>query len=260
MFKRKILSMVLLVGLLMGQSVPHVRAAICDQAQFVSDLTVPDGSTFTPGTAFTKTWRLKNIGTCTWSTAYKVVWAGGHQIGAPASMNMPVNVAPGQMVDISVRMTAPTASGSYQGLWKVSNVAGVQFGLGDPATNPFWVNIVVIENQAVVYDFVANAPYAQWKSGAGALPFPVAGGDDRGYAYQIVNPHLEDDSLDASPGLMTAPQNRLNGYIQATYPEIEVQRGDQLQTLVNCEFTATSCYVTFRIDYRLANGTQGTLW
>ena len=260
MFKRKILSMVLLVGLLFGQSVPSARAAICDQAQFVSDLTVPDGSTFTPGTAFTKTWRLKNIGTCTWSTAYKVVWTGGHQMGAPASVNMPVNVAPGQMVDISVRMTAPTASGAYQGLWKLSNVAGVQFGLGDPATNPFWVNIVVIENRAVVYDFVANAPYAQWKSGAGALPFPVAGGDDRGYAYQIANPHLEDDSLDASPGLMTAPQNRLNGYIQATYPEIEIQRGDQLQTLVNCEFAATSCYVTFRIDYRLASGTQGTLW
>jgi photosystem II stability/assembly factor-like uncharacterized protein len=260
MFKRKILSMVLLVGLLFGQSVPRVRAAICDQAQFVSDLTAPDGSTFTPGTAFTKTWRLKNIGTCTWSTAYKVVWMGGHQFGAQASVNMPVNVAPGQMVDISVRMTAPTAAGSYQGLWKLSNVAGIQFGIGDSAMNPFWVNIFVIDNKAVVYDFVTNAPYAQWKSGAGSLLFPVAGGDDRGYAYTIANPHLEDDSLDASPGLITAPQNRLNGYIQATYPEIEIQRGDQIQTLVNCEFAATSCYATFRIDYRLANGSQGTLW
>ncbi|HEU0297166.1 MAG TPA: NBR1-Ig-like domain-containing protein [Anaerolineales bacterium] len=260
MFKRKILSMVLLAGLLFGQSVPRVGAAVCDQAQFVSDLTVPDGSTFTPGTAFTKTWRLKNIGTCTWTTSYKIAWAGGDQLGAPALVNMPVNVAPGQMVDISVKMTAPTAAGSYQGLWKIKNVAGVQFGIGDSAANPFWVKIAVIDNRAVVYDFVANAPYAQWKSGAGGLPFPVAGGDDRGYAYQIANPHLEDDSLDASAGLMTAPQNKLNGYIQATYPEIEIQKGDQLQTLVNCEFAATSCYVTFRVDYRLASGAQVTLW
>ena len=260
MFKRKILSMVLLVGLLFGQPVPRVRAAICDQAQFVSDLTVPDGSTFTPGAAFTKTWRLKNIGTCTWTTSYKVVWAGGDQLSAPAAVNLPVNVAPGQMVDISVKMTSPTASGHFRGLWKISNLSSVQFGIGNSAADPFWVDINIVENRAVIYDFVANAPYAQWKSGAGALPFPVAGGDDRGYAQQISNPHLEDDSVDASPGLMTVPQNKLNGYIQATYPEIDIQKGDQLQTLVNCEFGSTGCYVTFRVDYRLANGTQGTLW
>jgi len=260
MFKRKLLSMVLLTGLLFGQSVPRAQAAICDQVQFVSDLTAPDGTTFAPDAAFTKTWRLKNIGTCTWSTTYALVWVGGDAIGAPGSVKLPVSVAPGKMLDISVKLTAPTASGNYKGLWKLSNAAGTQFGLGDSANDPFWVSISVVQTSAVIYDFVANAPYAQWKSGAGTLPFPVTGGDDRGYAYQVTNPHLEDDSLDAAPGLMTVPQNKLNGYIQATYPEFQVQKGDQIQTLVNCEFAATSCYVTFRIDYRLSNGTQGTLW
>lgn len=260
MFKRKFLSMVLLVGLLFGQSVPRARAAICDQAQFVSDLTVPDGSTFTPGAAFTKTWRLKNIGTCTWTTAYKVVFAGGDQMGATTSVKMPVSVAPGAMVDVSVPLTAPSTGGHFKSLWKISNAANAQFGIGASASDPFWVDINVVDNKAVIYDFVANAPYAKWWSGAGALPFPVAGGDDRGYAYTVSNPHLEDDSVDASPGLVTAPQNKYNGYIQATYPDIEIQSGDQLQTLVNCEFAATSCYVTFRIDYRLPSGVQRTLW
>ena len=41
--------------------------ATCDLAQFVRDVTVPDGTTFLPGATFTKTWRLKNAGTCTWS-------------------------------------------------------------------------------------------------------------------------------------------------------------------------------------------------
>jgi photosystem II stability/assembly factor-like uncharacterized protein len=261
MFWKKIPGMVLLVGMLVTQTIPRALAATqCDSAQFVSDLTVPDGAVFAPGTTFIKTWRLRNIGTCTWTTSYKIVWGGGDQIGAPASVKMPVNVAPGQMVDISVNMITPFAAGHFKGLWKISNAAGVQFGIGLSAIDPFWVDINVIENKAVVYDFVANAPYAQWKSGAGALPFPVTGGDDRGYAFQINNPHLEDDSLDASPGLMTVPQNKLNGYIQATYPEIQIQQGDQLQTLVNCEFAATSCYVTFRVDYLLSNGLQKTLW
>ena len=56
MFQRKILSLVLLVGMLFGQPVPRVQAAICDHVQFVSDITAPDGTTFAPGTAFTKTW------------------------------------------------------------------------------------------------------------------------------------------------------------------------------------------------------------
>lgn len=260
MFKRKVIGMVLIAGMLFGQPVPHVQAAICDQAQFVSDLTAPDGTTFAPGTAFTKTWRLKNIGTCTWTTAYHLVWAGGDAIGGPSSLLLPVSVTPGKMLDISVKLVAPATSGDYKGLWKLSNASNVQFGIGDSGADPFWVNISVLQTSAVIYDFVANAPYAQWKSGAGTLPFGVTGGDDRGYAYQVNNPHLEDDSIDASPGLMTVPQNKLDGYIQATYPEFQVQKGDQIQTLVNCEFAATSCYATFRIDYRLSTGIQGTLW
>ena len=141
MFKRKILSMVLLAGMLFGQPVPRVQAAICDHVQFVSDLTAPDGTTFAPGATFTKTWRLKNIGTCTWTTAYHLVWVGGDAIGAPGSLLLPANVAPGKTLDISVKLTAPGTAGNYKGLWKLSNASGAQFGIGNSASDPFWVNI-----------------------------------------------------------------------------------------------------------------------
>jgi hypothetical protein len=225
----------------------------------VADLTAPDGSSFASGAAFTKTWRLMNIGTCTWTTAYNLVWAGGDAIGAPSSVKLPVDVPPGQMVDISVNLTAPTTSGHYKALFKISNASGAQFGIGDSASDPFWVDINVVSVNAVIYDFVANASYAQWRSGAGLLPFPGTSGDGRGFAYQVDQPHLEDDSLDSSPGLLVVPQNKFNGYIQAAYPEFQIQQGDHLQTLVNCEFGATRCYVTFRIDYILPNGVQRTL-
>ena len=54
--------------------VPTAGAA-CDRAQFISDVSVPDGTMFAPNTAFSKTWRLKNVGTCTWTTGYSVVFA-----------------------------------------------------------------------------------------------------------------------------------------------------------------------------------------
>ena len=38
--------------------------AACDSALFVKDVTIPDGSQVEPGATFKKTWRLRNIGTC----------------------------------------------------------------------------------------------------------------------------------------------------------------------------------------------------
>ncbi len=261
MFNQKLLSMVLLVGMLFGQSVPRAMAATtCDHAQFVSDLTAPDGAGFAPGAMFTKTWRFMNIGTCAWTTSYNIIFVGGDSMGAPLSVKLPVDVPAGQLVDLSVNLTAPTAPGHYKSLWKFTNASGAQFGIGDTASEAFWVDINVVDTSTVIYDFVANAPYAQWKSGAGSLPYPGTSGDYRGYAYQVDKPHLEDDSFDTLPGLLTVPQNKYNGYIQAMYPEFQVQQGDKLQTLVNCEFGATSCYATFRIDYVLPNNVQKTLW
>src|SRR5512138_2749914 len=126
MFRKNFLSMVLLLGMLISQSVPAARAqGDCDHVQFVSDLTVPDGSTFTPGAGFTKTWRLMNIGTCTWTAAYNLVWVGGDSLGASLSMKLPVEVAPTQMVDVSVNLTAPAGGGHYKALFKISNASGI---------------------------------------------------------------------------------------------------------------------------------------
>ena len=76
---------------------PAQALSTCDSAQFVADVTVPDGTLFVPGAAFTKTWRLKNIGSCTWSTAYAIVFYSGTKMGAPSVVNLPTSVAPGAM-------------------------------------------------------------------------------------------------------------------------------------------------------------------
>lgn len=47
--------------------------SVCDLAQFVKDVTIPDGTLLSPVQTFYKTWRLKNVGTCTWS-GYSVVF------------------------------------------------------------------------------------------------------------------------------------------------------------------------------------------
>jgi hypothetical protein len=106
-------------------------------------VTVPDGTTFAPGATFTKTWRLKNVGTCAWSTSYQLVFFSGEQMGAPASANFPQNVAIGQTVNVSINMTAPSTAGSYRGYWMFKNASGALFGIGAQANKPWWVDIKV---------------------------------------------------------------------------------------------------------------------
>jgi len=96
----------------------------CDAARFVADVTIPDGTPLNPGAAFVKTWRLKNIGSCSWNTAYTLVFDAGDAMSGPVSLPLPGTVAPGQEVDLSVSLIAPTQPGKYRGYWRLQNAAG----------------------------------------------------------------------------------------------------------------------------------------
>ncbi len=100
----------------------------CDAMAFVSDVTVPDGSDYAAGATFTKTWRVRNSATCTWSTSYSVVFVSGSQMGATSPQALTASVAPGSTLDISVNMTAPSTNGSYTGYWALRNASGENFG------------------------------------------------------------------------------------------------------------------------------------
>src|SRR5574341_25438 len=86
---------------------------VCDQAELIADVTIPPGTVMLPGAAFIKTWRLRNAGLCTWTTAYSIVYLDGESFRAPMSTMLPVNVPPGGTIDISLSMTAPSVPGSY---------------------------------------------------------------------------------------------------------------------------------------------------
>jgi hypothetical protein len=114
----------------------------CDRASFISDVSIPDNTNFGQGTNFTKTWRLKNVGSCTWSTSYAIVFDSGNALNGPVSVNLPNAVGPGQTIDMSVNLKAPSADGVYQGFWKMQNASGARFGL-TASNKSFWVKITV---------------------------------------------------------------------------------------------------------------------
>jgi hypothetical protein len=99
----------------------------CDKSSFTKDITVPDDTKFYPGTKFTKTWRIYNSGTCTWTKEYRLQYISGNQMGAD-TIYLPKSVAPGEYLDISLDMTAPNEPEDYSNFWRLRNKTGLIFG------------------------------------------------------------------------------------------------------------------------------------
>ncbi len=89
----------------------------CNVAQFITDVTIPDGTLMTPGQAFTKRWRIKNIGSCTWN-GFSLVFDSGDSMKGPATQAIAA-LGPGQEVDLEANLTAPATPGTYRGYWRI---------------------------------------------------------------------------------------------------------------------------------------------
>lgn len=255
-----LLLLALMFSFVPAAAVQPAKAATAYWAQFVADVTVPDGTTYAPGATFKKTWRLKNIGTSAWSDV-SLIFVSGEKMGAPSSAALPTTVNVGATVDISVDMTAPATAGHYFGYYKLKSASGGEFGIGSNANSTFWVEINVSSSSGGSgYDFTANAPSATWSSGAGALTFPGTDGSANGFAFKQDKPKPETGIEATQAGLLFAPNNVNNGYIQAIYPAFKVQSGDRFQSTIGCEYNATSCYVTYRLDYQIGSDPVKTFW
>lgn len=142
------------------QPPPTATSTACtNSAALVSDISVPDGTQFLPSTGFNKTWRIKNTGTCTWDTSYKLVHAGGNLLGAvSAYFPLRENVLPGQSIDLTVNMVSPTTPDTYQSDWKLQSAQGQIFGVGSSGS-PFWAKIVVSAGPATT---ISGLIYQDW--------------------------------------------------------------------------------------------------
>lgn len=98
----------------------------CYGLQFVSDVTIPDNTQMDPGEAFTKTWKVKNSGSCAWDAGFKFQNTGGESMGS--AFTLPASVAAGQTYDIAVPMTAPSKSGTLRSNWRMATATGQYFG------------------------------------------------------------------------------------------------------------------------------------
>jgi hypothetical protein len=128
-------------ALILASVDPNMPAKPCDAFLFIENVNYPDDTQVQAGSEFTKTWKLLNIGSCTWTTGYTITYSGyaDKMSGVPQPLAAPV--PSGQEVDVSVRFTAPMTPGMYLSSWVMANSNGVRFFGMDG--KPFWVKIIV---------------------------------------------------------------------------------------------------------------------
>ncbi|MGE5224318.1 MAG: NBR1-Ig-like domain-containing protein [Omnitrophica WOR_2 bacterium] len=249
-------------------------AVPCNRAVFVRDVDTKDGSTIVSDADFIKTWRIKNTGTCDWTQDYAFVFIRGDQMEGPDVQWLDATVAPGEVVDISVDMTAPTDPGTYTGYWELRDGSGILFGEGNNADQLFRVTIQVTAQPQVIYDFVDNYCDAIWDSGTGPLPCPAQEPDAlNGFVGMSTSPRVESGDTASQPALIVHPNTMIsrtpmppdsgssdnsnagnNRYISGRFPAYKVKERDHLRFILGCLYGNEQCNVTFEVDYSINNG------
>ncbi len=234
----------------------------CNWVDFIKDVSIPDGALINPGQAFTKTWRLKNIGACTWTRDYDLVFVGGQTLGAPTRVGLPESVAPGESIDLSVLMKAPSSEGTYTGYWMLADANGNRFGIHDDASGSFWVRIKVDVKTVEVYNFVDHACDADWNSyTANNLPCPGnTSDDDTGFVIVDDYPTREGGGAENEAGLITGPDYKAEeGRIVGIYPAFKVKDGDVFKAVIGCAYDQPDCDLIFELRYQIGSGSKHTL-
>jgi hypothetical protein len=127
-------------------TIPTATTEACTpDSEYVADLAPPDGTLISPGETFTKGWRIRNDGDCTWTGEYtweQINASGNKLLGTPLSIPIPVNVPPGGTLDISVQLTlsgSATLGVKYRAQFQMRSPSGVLFGT-HPYIDIFAVN------------------------------------------------------------------------------------------------------------------------
>jgi polar amino acid transport system substrate-binding protein len=116
-----------------------------DGMAYVADLNLDDGGmtappAMQPNQQFSKGWRIRNSGTCSWDADYALAFVRGNvpdaRMGGGA-VRVGREVKPGETVDLQADLAAPGVPGTYQGFWQMNNGNQEYFG------ETVWVGIQV---------------------------------------------------------------------------------------------------------------------
>ena len=180
---------------------PPENAADCtNAARFISDVTIPDNSDLNIGEAFTKTWRVKNTGSCIWWSGYTLTHYSELSMSAPEFAILP-RTNPGETADLSIDLVVPGGAGFYRGNFVIRNPQGLVMGIeGD---SRLWVIFNAVDNSSAVVSEPTTAPVA------------AADGDEGSNEDDVVNSSGDGATLNQASCEFIRQDSRIDGVFAA---------------------------------------------
>ena len=93
----------------------------------VTDTTVEDETRVNIGESFEVTWEFYNSGSCRWNNDVSLVFIQGRRLGGK-TVYLDDYVRPGEYIEVTVDLTAPSSIGEYIGYWQLLDPDGELFG------------------------------------------------------------------------------------------------------------------------------------
>jgi hypothetical protein len=115
---------------------PTPTPSCMDGLSFVSDVTIPDNTSVTPGSSLDKQWLVQNTGSCNWDNRYRLRFISGDTLGAATEQAL-FPARAGMQATLRIIFTAPNVTGDYVSEWQAFDPNGIPFG------DSFFMKIII---------------------------------------------------------------------------------------------------------------------
>lgn len=212
-----------------------------------------EGSQVFSGEVFHVTWRLRNIGETVWNDQYNLVHIKGNSFGQAEKIPFSFEALPGDIIDVTLVLTAPTERGMYLGEWLIEAPDGSLFGMELDGSEPLPVSVEVTGNPLTssfrqIFRMYVDYSTAEWRDQNGPALVSVNGNIGlHGYVTRENYPLFAGALQEDEPTIVMMPPRGEGGYISGKFPAFVIEPSDYLVTRVGCQEPHKFCDVTLKI-------------
>jgi hypothetical protein len=237
-------------------TLPTPQASVCTDGMIVlSESGYLDATPAQAGTTLERTWHVRNLGTCEWTTEYALVPIEGDSFGL-GPVPLGVAVAPGEETDLRLTLVAPADPGLYSGGWALQSPEGNRLGAGSrPLRVRVNVGPILAEPTTLALSLTDQMCNARWVAASASrsgrlLPCPGYDRDRGGSITRSDAPRFSSGAQDDEPALILHPPHEEGGLISGTYPSYAVLAGDQFRVILGCSAGSPGCAARFQLNAR----------